>query len=392
MERLKILHILGDSKFGGGSVIVLRLAQKAKEYGWHVDVLTTDPIFKKILEENDMGVIDLEVIWRDINPPKDLWGLYKLYKFLKNSDYTIVHTHTSKGGFIGRLAAYLAKIPIIIHTVHGFAFHEQSSPFKIYFFSFLERLASHWCDRIVTVSEFHRDWALKLGIGSKEKVIAIPNGIPEERVLPKRSKEEIRRELGLDKEIVILFTGRLAPQKGVEYLIKAVPILSSKINIPFKILLVGEGPLRSYLEELVKNLNIEQYVKFLGFRKDIENLLSISNIVVLPSLWEGLSIALLEAMAAEKPIVTTTIGSNLEVVKGGLSALLVPPKDSGALANAIIKLIENPELASRLAREAKERYEKYYTEDLMLERYMDLYSFLYNIKIKRNGERKNKKS
>jgi len=141
---------------------------------------------------------------------------------------------------------------------------------------------------------------------------------------------------------------------------------------------------------LVRNLRIEQYVKFLGFRSDIGDLLNISDIVVLPSLWEGLSIALLEAMAAEKPIITTTIGSNLEVVKDGESALLVPPKNSQELAYAIIKLIENPDLAERLARRAKERYKKYYTEDSMLEKYMNLYFFLYNIN--RNGKLKIKKS
>jgi glycosyltransferase involved in cell wall biosynthesis len=381
---MKILHIVGDSKFGGGSVVVLRLAQKTKEFGWHVDVLTTDITFKKVLKENDIGVIDLDVIWRDINPPKDLWGVYRLYKFLKNSDYTIVHTHTSKGGFIGRLAAYTAKIPIIIHTVHGFAFHEQSSWFEIKIFSSLEKLASKWCDKIVTVSEFHRKWALELGIGNEEKVVAIPNGISEERVKPKKLKNEIQKELDLEGKKVLLFTGRLAPQKGLEYLFKAVPFLTSKIKEPFVVIVVGEGPLRNYLEDLVRKLGIEQYIKFLGFRNDIGDLLNVSDIVILPSLWEGLSIALLEAMAAGKPIVTTTIGSNLEVVRDGESAILVPPKNPELLASAIIKLIENPELANKLATNAKYRYGKYYTENQMLEKYMDLYLCLYDAKVKKN--------
>jgi glycosyltransferase involved in cell wall biosynthesis len=381
---MKILHIVGDSKFGGGSVVVLRLAQKAQELGWHVDVLTTDITFKKVLKENNIGVIDLDVIWRDINPPKDLWGMYRLYKFLKNSAYTIVHTHTSKGGFIGRLSAYMAKIPVIIHTVHGFAFHEQSSWFDIKIFSSLEELASKWCDKIVTVSEFHRKWALELGIGNEEKIIAIPNGISEERVKPTKPKNEIQKELDLEGKKVLLFTGRLAPQKGIEYLFKAIPFLISKINEPFVVLIVGDGPLRSYLEDLRKKLEIEQYVKFLGFRNDIGDLLNISDIVVLPSLWEGLSIALLEAMAAGKPIVTTTIGSNLEVVRDGESAILVPPKNPELLASAIIKLIENPELANKLATNAKYRYGKYYTENQMLEKYMDLYLCLYDAKVKKN--------
>jgi glycosyltransferase involved in cell wall biosynthesis len=377
---MKILHIEGNSKFGGDSIVVLRLSQKAKELGWKVDVLTADQIFKEVLMANGIGVIDLDVIWRNINPVRDLRGLYKLYRFLRRSDYEIIHTHTSKAGFVGRLAAKLAGIPIIIHTVHGFAFHEESRPLTLWFYASLERIASHWCDKIVTVSKFHRDWALKLGIGNEEKVLAIPNGIPEERVAPNRSKEEIRKELNLTKEIVILSTGRLAPQKGLQYLIKSIPILFSKIKKSFKVLLVGEGPLEYYLKNLVKTLGIEQYVKFLGFRNDIGNLLSISDIVVLPSLWEGLSIALLEAMAAGKPIITTTIGSNLEVVRNEESALLVPSKSPESIAEAIIRLIDNRDLAIKLGDQARKTYEDKYTEEKMVNKYMELYFSLLMIK------------
>jgi glycosyltransferase involved in cell wall biosynthesis len=374
---MKILHIVGDSKFGGGSIVILRLSQKAKELGWKVDVLTTDQTFNEVLMDNGIGVIDLDVISRNINPVRELWGLYKLYRFLWRSDYEIVHTHTSKAGFVGRLAAKLAGIPIIIHTVHGFAFHEESRPLTLWFYTSLERIASHWCDKIVTVSEFHRKWALKLGIGNEEKVLAIPNGIPRERVVPKRSKEEIRKELKLTQEIVILSTGRLAPQKGLEYLIKSIPILFSKVKKSFKVLLVGEGPLKSYLENLIKTLGIEQYVKFLGFRNDIGNLLSISDIVVLPSLREGLSIALLEAMTAGKPIVATNIGSNSEVIKDGVSGLLVPSKDHKALAEAVMKILLNPDLAKKLGNSARVVYQNYYTEDRMLNEYVKLYKSLY---------------
>jgi len=379
---LKILHIVGDSKFGGGSVIVLRLAQKANDIGWSVDILTSDAVFKEFLKNQGCGVVELEVIWRKINPLRDLLGLYRLYRFLKKSNYTIVHTHTSKAGFVGRLAAYLAKSPIVIHTVHGFAFHEQSSLLEIYLYSFLERLASHWCDRIVCVSEFHKKWALRLAIANKNKIIAINNGIPENRILPSRDKGSVLKEINLTNEIVILFTGRLAPQKGVEYLLKSVPIIASKINMPFKILIIGEGPLRYYLDEIVEKLNIGRYVKFLGFRKDIGDLLNISDIVVFPSLWEGLSIALLEAMAAGKPIITTTIGSNLEVVKSEETALLVPPKNSESIAEAVIRLINNPEFAKKLGEEAKKTYQKKYTEEIMLNNYANLYFSLLKTKIK----------
>jgi UDP-N-acetylglucosamine:LPS N-acetylglucosamine transferase len=121
---MRILHVVGESKFGGGSVMIHALAGKAQAQGWTVHVLTTDDTFADMLKESGVGVVRLEAVWREIRPWRDVLGLWRLYRFLKLHRYTVVHTHTSKGGFIGRLAARLAGIPVIVHTAHGFAFNE----------------------------------------------------------------------------------------------------------------------------------------------------------------------------------------------------------------------------------------------------------------------------
>lgn len=374
---MRVLHIVGNSAFGGGSIIILRLAQLAHNQGWHVDVLCTDPRFQEELQRAGIGVVDLGVIWRDIRPIRDLRGLHRLYRFLKRNPYDLVHTHTSKAGFVGRLAAHVAGIRSICHSVHGFAFHEASPPNEIRFYALLERLAARWCGRIITVSEFHRQWALRLGIGDERKVVAIPNGIPLERVTTAADRERVRASLGAAPDDVVLVTiGRLAAQKGIEYLLQAMTAVARGTERNVLLWLPGDGPLRPELEQMARDLAISDRVRFPGFRNDVGALLAASDIAVLPSLREGLSIALLEAMAAGKPIVATTIGSNHEVTCEGEAALLVPPGDPQCLALAITQLIAEPLQAQRLAASARKIYLHRYTEPFMWKLYETEYRAL----------------
>ena len=370
-DTLKLLHIVGESKFGGGSVIIVQLARMARDAGWEVDVLTTDPVLTDVLEQQGIGVVQLHAVWRSIRPWRDLRGLWRLYRFLRRNRYTMVHTHTSKGGFVGRVAAWMARVPVVVHTAHGFAFHEQSRPVVVRIYAFLERLAAHCCHRIFTVSEFHRRWGLALGIGNERKVIAIPNGISPLRVAPVLGRDAVRASLGAAAgDFVILSAGRLAAGKGLEDLLQAVAALRAGADVRrVKVWLPGTGPLRAALEQMVAASGLTGVVLFPGFREDIGDLLAASDLVVLPSLREGLSIALLEAMAAEKPIVATSIGSNGEVTREGEGALLVPPSDPAALSLAIARIVEDPAYAREPGDAAGRIYRSTYTDAVMLGRY-----------------------
>jgi len=373
-KRKRVLHIVGDSKFGGGAAVILRLAEMAQNDGHDVDILSTDAEMREVFARHGVGLVYLDCIWRNIRPWRDLNGLLRLMRFLRASDYDLVHTHTSKGGFVGRIAARLAGIPHIIHTVHGFAFHEESSRTEIRLWSALERLASHACDQIVTVSEHHRGWALRLGIGRPDRIHAIPNGLNSNRVVSQSTVASVRASIGVEpQDLLLLSTGRLARQKGLNDLIAAAPILTTQLKQPFKVVIAGDGPLRSRLEAQAAELGLKENVLFLGFRQDLGDLLAAADVVVLPSLWEGLSISLLEAMAAGKAIVTTTIGSNCEATHQGDAALLVPPHDPRALAVAIETLATNHELAKAKGNVARHIYETCYTPERMMEGYRLLY-------------------
>jgi len=381
INKMKVLHIVGDSRYGGIARIILGLGRVAHSDGWQVDVLTTDPEVQSALRQQSLGVVHLDVIRRRIRPLWDLVGLFRLRSFLRREEYSIVHTHTSKGGFIGRLAAWLAGVPVIVHTVHGFAFHEQSPALVRILYSALERLAARWCHRIVSVSEFHERWAVELNICSPLQIQAIPNGITP----PGRSDgcelTRLRHELGVGEgDLLILTPARLAADKGLSYLVEAAAILNRDVG-GYRIAIAGDGPVRARLERLARDRGVSGAVTFLGFRQDIGDLLAAADLVVLPSLREGLSISLLEAMAAGKPIIASSIGSHREVAAQAEMARLVPPADPVALAEAIQEFAGDPALRAHLAASARSLFEARYTEDRMLNAYRQLYLSLVERKL-----------
>jgi len=370
----RICHIVGDSRFGGGSKIITRLAVAAQDAGFHVEVLATDPEFTSHLDNNGVPYVSEDCIWRPVRPHRDLLGLVKLCRFLRRSRYDLVHTHTSKAGFVGRLAAKLTGIPAIVHTVHGFSFHEGTHPVPLKLYSALEKAAAHWCHRMVTVSGYHRRWALELGIGTPESVQAIPNGIIEPSGVTAKARKRVRDEFGVTEEqFLILSMGRLVAGKGLKDLVAAMAIMRDEGQVGIRLLMPGTGPSFESLTQLVSASRLDNVIAMPGFRTDVGALLSAADVVVLPSYREGLSIALLEAMAAGKPIVASDIGSNREATGDGSAALVVPCGIPGALAEAVDRLRSNRNESGELANRARARWEELYTEVRMIRKYLDLY-------------------
>ncbi len=362
---VRVLQVIGGSKFGGAVWVVLSYVEALKEHGCEVTVCTSVEPVAEVFRRAGCEILSIPEMTREINPPRDLVALIKLTKICRKGRFDVVHTHTSKGGFIGRAAARLAGVPVVLHTAHGFAFHESSSPIAAAVYTRLERLASSWSDCVFTVSDFHRSWAIRQRIAAPERIVTVRNGISRSRLVVARDRRHVRRELGVEaSDVLLVSVGRLATQKGLGTLLQALPKLLRR-GVPARLVLVGEGPLRPALEEQVAAAELTGVVSFLGFRSDVGDILNASDIVIAPSLWEGLSISVLEAMALGKPIVATNIGSNLELLEDLVSGLLVPPNEPERLADAILTLALDPDAALRYGAAARERFELGFTERAM---------------------------
>jgi glycosyltransferase involved in cell wall biosynthesis len=374
-----ILHVLAGSDYGGGSVVVRDIASAAAGSGFRVSVLTTDPRLAIELRERGVTVVDDIVVERRMRPLADVVSLVRLTKHLHHTGYDVVHTHTSKGGLVGRLAAVLARVPVVIHTAHGFSFHEypsrlQRRPFRARACVLAERALASLTDIVVTVSEYHRSVATVERLAPRQRLVAIVNGIRDPRPqVPATGSPGGPTRSERHRKLTLLCFGRLSTQKGIHHLLSAMALLEPSLRDRCRLQLAGAGELAAHLQSEVRRLGLEDVVDFLGFRSDVEELVENADIVVLPSLWEGLSIALLEALAAGKPVVATAIPSNVEVVGDSRCAVLVPPADPGALADAITTLVRSPSQRQRLAVAARLRYESSYGVTRMCQEYIALY-------------------
>ena len=365
-SRLKVFQVVPAAAWGGGSVVILRLVEKLIQAGCQVVVLgSTDERTVTEFSRSGAEVIHSRHWRRPINPVRDALLLYELYSICRRRRFDIVHTHNPKGGVVGRIAAGLAGTPLVIHTVHGLTYNEFTSPPRAWLYCTMERVATRFCDVLISVNDEDRLRLIESGIVKPDHIVTVLNGIDVDQFI-NVAPLPLRTALSLpDDAILIGTTGRLAVQKGLEYLIRALPRLVA-VEPRTHVVLVGSGELEDDLRRQASQLGVETHCHFLGFRQDIPALLASFDLYAQPSLWEGLSISLLEAMAAGKPFVTTDIIGNREVIENDVTGLIVPPADVEALAGALLQLIRDPDRAQRLGHRARQHVVKHFSADRMV--------------------------
>ncbi len=315
---------------------------------------------------------------RTINPWADALAVIKMRNYFRRARPDIVHTHTSKAGVVGRLAARMAGVPHVFHTVHGFPFHAGMSRGKYLVYRQIEKWLGRYTDVMLSQSAEDVNTAAEVGIrpGRRGGLVHIGNGIDLEEFNPAKYSAsqlaEIKTALDIDPTVpVVTMIGRIKREKGYHDLVKALYLIR---ELPWHALFIG--PDEGFLGELVKqvdNYQLRERISILGMRGDITNLLAASDIYVLPSYREGLPRSLIEAQAMALPCLATGIRGCREVIEEGVTGFLFPPGDHLLLAGLLRKLLLDDELRHRMGRAGRKRAKRYFDEGEVAKKVMALY-------------------
>lgn len=334
---------------------------------------------------------------RSLNPLSDYRSYQQLKKLIKDFCPDIVHTHAAKPGAIGRLAAASAKVPVILHTFHGHVFHSYFSPLKTKAFVQVERYLASKSDAIVAISEQQRkELAEDFRIAPKEKFRVVPLGFDLDRFQTdqERKRLQFRTEFGVsDDEIAIGITGRLVPVKNHGLFLTALRHVLSKTSQKVKAFIIGDGETRADLEKQAAAFGIpftvqkdtvhRQPLVFTSWRSDIDVINAGLDIICLTSFNEGTPVSLIEAQAANRPIVSTRVGGIGDIVAEGKTGLLSGIHDTDAFCANLLKLVENEELRRQMGATSS----RYVLERFSYQRLVRDMASLYNELLERKGSR-----
>ncbi len=376
MRLINLLYVITKLELGGAQKQLLSLIRHLDKKRFRLFLFTAEDglLLPEALSINGLTINKSTCLERPINLLKDLLVLIEIYRFIKKNNIEIVHTHSSKAGILGRLAARVAKVRIILHTVHGWSFNDYQPGMVRLFFIWLERLIARFTDRLIVVSDYDKQKGLWNRIGKEDKYSLIHYGIDFSEFGTK--DQNIRKELRINtNDSVVCMVSCFKPQKSPQDFVR-LAFLVKKLSPGSRFLLVGDGVLRKKIERLIRKFDLEKELILTGWRSDIPRILSGIDIFVLTSLWEGLPISVLEAMASSKPVVSTNTGGVAEVVVEGKSGFLVPPKDMNKMSERLIVLLKDKNMRESMGQNAADSLHLNFALTNMIENSRNLYEKL----------------
>ena len=368
--KLRILQLRSDIGFFGAERVVYHLAQGFQKRGhWSAVGLihsseNANDDFKSALEHDGI----LSPVFQTKHP-FDRHAIHEIRDFISSQGVQLVHSHGYKADFYA-WAACRKKNITLVSTCHPWL--ETATSRKARFYTLLDKIILNGFDHVIAISESVRK-ECQWGRLKAKNICTIENGIDLQPFLKDKCSRNLKEELNIDRKAKVICTvGRLSPEKGHEVLLKAFSQII-KIRRDTVLLIVGDGDEKPNLQQKTQQLNIDRQTIFAGTRNDIPDVLAITDVFVLPSLTEGMPMALLEAMAAKKAIVATTVGDIPDIIKNNHSGLLVQPGDENSLANALLRLLDDEKLSEELSKHAFKYVRKRYNVDRMCEQYLKLY-------------------
>lgn len=361
-ERIRVMRVIARLNVGGPALHAALLTERL-DPGRYESVLVTgseapaEGNYLALTGRRLERLVVVPALGREIHGARDAIALAQLVRLMRRERPVIVHTHTAKAGMLGRLAARLARVPIVVHTYHGHVFRGYFSPAKTRLFLALERWLGRHTDRLLTVSPAVRRELLALGVGTPDRLAVLPLGLDLAPFLAPRpaGAPGLRAGLGLPAATpLVAVVARLVPVKAHETFLEAAALVAAK-RPEARFLVVGDGERRAELEALARRLGLARSVAFLGWRADLPAIYRDVDVVALTSRNEGSPVSLIEAMAAARPVVATAVGGVPDLVEDGVSGYLVEPGQPAAVADRVLALLDDPERREAFGRAGRKR-------------------------------------
>ena len=388
-RKIRVAHLIAGVGTGGAGENTLFTIEGLDKKKYRIDLVIgkelRKDVSKRILNKK-INLIQIRSFRARHSFLYDPILLLKLIGLFKRGRYDIVHTHSTKSGILGRIAARIAGVPIIIHGLHVNALEVFDSKFINVTTILLEKITSKFTDAHISVSEVVSKKYLEYGIGKRIKYFTVRSGMEINKFFDAKenvNNQQKRQELGLSgKCFIIGNVGRLETSKGHHFLFQVIKeILKFRKDQPIKLLVIGEGEDKEKLIKYAKKLNIEKKVIFTGYRKDVAELMAIMNLFVFTSLREGLPRVLVQAAAVGIPSVAFNVDGVSEILKDNYNGFLVEPTDIKQLAERIIKYIDNKELLRMHGKNAQNVVRDRWSVEGMVKRTDQIYSDLVEKKI-----------
>jgi glycosyltransferase involved in cell wall biosynthesis len=351
---IRVVRLFSRLNIGGPSVHVILLTAGLQDRGYKTRLVvgqesTQEGNLLDLAAAKGVHCERLEALGREIRVFSDLRALWGLYRVIRRFQPSVVHTHAAKAGLLGRVAARLAGVPIVVHTYHGHVLRGYFGPAKTAFFRAIEALLGPFSDALIAVSEAVKQDLVSLRVAPPDAIRVVPLGLDLVGFTADLPRGALRRVAGVpDDAPLVGMVGRLVPIKDVPTFLRAA-VLVREARPDARFALVGDGEERSAVEEERRRLGLDAALHLHGWRRDMEAVYGDLDVVVNSSLNEGTPVALIEALAAGRPVVATRVGGTADLLAGGAFGRVVPPGDPQALANAILDVLADPGAARQRA-------------------------------------------